>query len=91
MDTHFSKVMVTESKFKNKHEQRLPPRRGQIKGKIFRGLVLTIGSLVCGCGGGKHAETGGLLSSTTTTASATPSGYSPDARFGCCIQDAEAF
>ncbi|KAE8038932.1 hypothetical protein FH972_011394 [Carpinus fangiana] len=81
MDTHFSKVIATESKPKNKYEQSLPPRRGQIKGRIFKGLALTIGSLVCsGCGGGKHAETGGLLSSNTTTPATTPTEDSPDAR-----------
>jgi hypothetical protein len=60
------------------HARTLPPRRGQIKSKIFKDFAVRIGSMVA-VFGGKNTGTGGSLGSNSTTPSAISSGYNTDA------------
>ncbi|PQM32611.1 hypothetical protein Pyn_32794 [Prunus yedoensis var. nudiflora] len=54
------------SKSKPNPSQSLPPKRGQIKIKIIKGLVRSLASLVGG-GGRRPREDGGFLSSSSQT------------------------
>ncbi|CDP08954.1 unnamed protein product [Coffea canephora] len=57
-----------------KTNQTLPPRRGQIKMKIFK----SIAGIVTKASGSKR-KNAGPLSSTSTTPHETPSGFNSDA------------
>ncbi|XWS71769.1 hypothetical protein CRYUN_Cryun03dG0167100 [Craigia yunnanensis] len=59
-----------------KQKQTLPPRRGQVKIRIikcFLKLVTSMASMA-----GKRKESGPDLSSSSTTATPTPTGYNSD-------------
>lgn len=59
----------------NKQKQRLPPRRGQIKKKIFSKLIKAVVSLMAGTGsgrengGGREGNSGGCLEYSTSKTS----------------------
>ncbi|PQQ05954.1 hypothetical protein Pyn_15020 [Prunus yedoensis var. nudiflora] len=62
------------SKSKLNPSQSLPPKRGQIKIKIIKGLVKSLASMAGGRGR-RPREDGGFLSSSSQTPAQTPSGF----------------
>ncbi|PIM98498.1 hypothetical protein CDL12_29020 [Handroanthus impetiginosus] len=60
-----------------KHGHKFPPERGQIKIKIFRSLVKSVGQFF----DESKRRKGKALSSTSTTPHETPSGYNSGDEF----------
>ncbi|KAB2614866.1 hypothetical protein D8674_021454 [Pyrus ussuriensis x Pyrus communis] len=73
------KLEIPGSKSKHSRNRRLPPRRGQIKIKIFNELFKFLAPMAGG-GARKPRENGGFLSSSSQTPAETPSGYCSDAQ-----------
>ncbi|KAB2614867.1 hypothetical protein D8674_021455 [Pyrus ussuriensis x Pyrus communis] len=73
------KLEIPGSKSEHNRNRRLPPRRGQIKTKIFKELVKFLAPMAGG-GAPKPREDGGFLSSGSQTPAETPSGYCSDAQ-----------
>ncbi|XVE59148.1 hypothetical protein DITRI_Ditri05aG0022400 [Diplodiscus trichospermus] len=70
----------TNSSPVKKQNQTLPPRRGQVKIRIIKSLVKSVASMASMAKerSGKRKESGPDLSSSSTTAAPTPTGYSSE-------------
>ncbi|KAM1355237.1 hypothetical protein ACFX13_030234 [Malus domestica] len=75
--SNLKKLEIPGSKSKHSRNRRLPPRRGQIKIKIFKELVKFLAPMA-GRGARKPRENGGFLSSSSQTPAETTSGYCSD-------------
>ncbi|KAM1205614.1 hypothetical protein ACFX13_006506 [Malus domestica] len=65
------KMEIPGSKPKHSQKRTLPPRRGQIKIRIIKGLVKSLGSMAGGRAR-KPNKYGGFLSSSSQTPAETP-------------------
>ncbi|KAB2614721.1 hypothetical protein D8674_021309 [Pyrus ussuriensis x Pyrus communis] len=72
--SNLKKLEIPGSKSKHSRNRRLPPRRGQIKIRIFKELIKFLAPMAGG-GARKPRENGGFLSSSSQTPAETPSGY----------------
>ena len=63
-----------------KSEKTRPPRRGDIKVKIFKSIARSAAEILTLANGSKKMN-GGSLFSTSTTPHETPSGFTSDADF----------
>ncbi|KDP44139.1 hypothetical protein JCGZ_05606 [Jatropha curcas] len=67
---------LIESKSTERHQQKIPPKRGQIKIKIVKNFIRSASGIASN---GKMSKENGDFAISSPTTPATPTGYNSDA------------